>query len=511
MRLCTFLSLYSLFFSIFIPPDNQLQASLINGAFVAVSPFGKIECVERLKVGDNLLSRDIDGNMIYVPIKTITKHKIDYAFKVFVEGSHCSRWHNLSPQQTVYDPVRDEWVQAQHINKATTVLDSDGNHCSVEKVVVEKIEGRSKYPNNPSNYAYSIELESAHVFFSAARYYDDPEKPFRYILVHNGLPVLLPLTATASFSFGSTLASASFVGATVTASKLGLAVGIGLTGAGVAVGVGVAGYKLFNYFFRKIVPEAIERTSTLTNWSQAVPVAQKTALSILTETGTLSVAALEGATETLLQPTQKLTLFKQAGAINAVEDVATIDIVSDTANHLAINYLEQAGSSLSTVSDVLAEELRHECPECYRRLLMNNKDVKIQDPKKYKFSEYDENRLLDKKSKNGPRHHTFDKPVHGFGRLGMDLLQMVQLIKDVVSLVCKKDKRLITNVAQIIVRKIEGTNYYLFIEGIVKNNVFRYSTSFLRNNVKFCKKCGRPIGYDSTNPALSDEIDNETK
>ncbi|MCK4499038.1 hypothetical protein KAU11_00915 [Candidatus Babeliales bacterium] len=499
MRLCTFLSLYSLFFSIFIPPDNQLQASLINGAFVAVSPFGKIECVERLKVGDNLLSRDIDGNMIYVPIKTITKHKIDYAFKVFVEGSHCSRWHNLSPQQTVYDPVRDEWVQAQHINKATTVLDSDGNHCSVEKVVVEKIEGRSKYPNNPSNYAYSIELESAHVFFSAARYYDDPEKPFRYILVHNGLPVLLPLTATASFSFGSTLASASFVGATVTASKLGLAVGIGLTGAGVAVGVGVAGYKLFNYFFRKIVPEAIERTSTLTNWSQAVPVAQKTALSILTETGTLGVAVLDGATETLLQPTQKLTLFKQAGAINAVEDVATIDIVSDAANHLAINYLEQAGSSTQSLAESLGIKWFNECPECLARFFRKKN---LRQRKRYRFSHDDRNSLLNEE--NGIKNeHVIAKPKHGFSKLEMPLEQIVEMIELVVqeAFDCKI---LFSKGVQTIGKHLKKKGLDLFVKGNMVNNVFRLGTSWLRDNVsKRCSWCDRPIVYDDNLPPFS--------
>ncbi|MCK4499974.1 hypothetical protein KAU11_05710 [Candidatus Babeliales bacterium] len=456
-----------------------------------------MQAADRLKVKDRILSRDLEGNLIYVRIKKITKHKIDYVFKIFVEGSNCKRWHSLSPQQTVYDPKRDEWVQAQHINKATTVLDSDGNHCSIEKVVVERIEGRFDNPKSPSSYAYSIELESSHVFFSTARQYDVPQKPFRHILVHNGLPILLPIAAQASFTFGSTLASISLTSATLTASKIGLSAGMGLTGAGVVIGIGAAGYSIYRYFSRKVTPDRIERTSIFNSWTKTTPDIQKTALTGLTKSSTFGIAAFEGATATSLKSATHLTLFKNANTADETFD-------QKDGFYLAAKPLSQAINNALGLAETKSlekqKQLRINCPECLERLFLKYKSRIRVDPKDHKkcFSEKNSKDLRDTESDK--YEHVIAKEKHGFSKLNWPLEKIVKAIEFTVKNACKEGM-LLSKIVQRIGRKLPENEFYLFVEGRINNNIFHLGSSWLRNNCKKrCGTCNRPIDWDNDLP-----------
>ncbi|MFC1854238.1 hypothetical protein ACFLY6_00005, partial [Candidatus Dependentiae bacterium] len=274
-----------------------------------------------LKVHDLVLSRDLQGNLIHVRIKSIKKHKVDYIFGVYTEGSR-QRYISLSPSQTLYDPVRDEWVQAQHIDKNTVLLDSDGNHVAVTKVVVQKVPQRHLDKNISSCFAYPFELEHSNVFFIVARNYSNPST-FRYILAHNGLPALLPIAATASFSFGSSLSSLTLTGATLSVGKIGLSLGIGLTGVGVAVCVGIAGYKVFNYFFTKKPPEFIERAGKIDSWaSDPRPKRTGNAIAALRDSGELGVVGIQNSQTPTESPHPAITVFENDNPSVGIIDYA---------------------------------------------------------------------------------------------------------------------------------------------------------------------------------------------
>ena len=245
--LCIFFSIISLF--------NSVYSSLPSGTKIATSK--GLVCVEKLKVGDKVLSYNAGASehenaIVEVVVTNVDKHLTESVFSIYT-GKHV--WIDASPKQLFFaiDRSKDpdnktatvNFVEAQYLTTDHELVDS-----SMQFVPIVKI-GKAELCTTKHSvektmikvYVYALEVEEPHTLLVAESFYDENiyDKP-RLILTHNGIP---ELGLGVALAFGSNPSSISLAKASATLGGLEAELGPAGLAVGLAVGFGILGYNLY--------------------------------------------------------------------------------------------------------------------------------------------------------------------------------------------------------------------------------------------------------------------------
>lgn len=207
--------LISVFLSIIITWTNVVFSSLPQGVSVS-TPSGLVP-VEKLKVGDKVLSYDFNTTdtkkaLVEVAITKIDKHLLECGFTIYT-GKY--RWIDTSPQQLFFvlkathdkkgnllaladfvqaQLVQAKLVQAQHLNVGDMLIDVNMSYIPITKIKRADCCATKKNKNSKiieikavKIYAYAIEVEKSLCFIVSENSWGKDVEP-HLLLTRNGAP-----------------------------------------------------------------------------------------------------------------------------------------------------------------------------------------------------------------------------------------------------------------------------------------------------------------------------------
>jgi hypothetical protein len=262
------------FFILFISSFNPLSSSLHKGTLVATSH--GLVCIERLKVGDKILSYDFNAKdpanaIIEVSVTKTEQLLTNTVFTIYTgdDGKfNEEQFVQASPQQlfltfkTLPNQPADisavNFIQTQYIMPKDLLVDAQMQSVPItymhalelkgaQNQYVERIE-RDKHGIKliERRYItvdmYAIEVEAPHTFLIANCSYYIKNNQYHLLITHNGLPML---ALGVDIAFGSTPSSLSFAGATAAIGPMSTVLGPAGLAIGCVAGLTVLGYQLF--------------------------------------------------------------------------------------------------------------------------------------------------------------------------------------------------------------------------------------------------------------------------
>lgn len=188
-----FSKILTLLICIFFSNSLNIKAALVSGTLIQTT-YGLVP-IEQLHVNDQVITYYSNKSLGLTRITKIAIETTDIIIAIETEkGSFCT-----SKEQLLYDPICNQWIQAQDLTVNNVFINYNLEHCKCLNI---------QCYNKPTT-VYQISLESPHTLFISDL----------QILTHNFVPLVLGVSFVFGLGEGFALSS---IGAGIGAFGLGL-------------------------------------------------------------------------------------------------------------------------------------------------------------------------------------------------------------------------------------------------------------------------------------------------